>query len=114
MVLNVLEGVCLLYGAVWHKNRTGDGSGNLCLALLASLGGNQHYAVGTLNTEHCRGGSILQDGNALDFLGVDVVHETGVYRHTVHLYQWRIVAPSSLTTYVESGLVVARLTRVLH
>ena len=55
---------------------------NLCLSLGAALCGDEHHAVGTAHTEHCRCRSVFQYGDALNFVRVDVPH---LALHAVHL-----------------------------
>ena len=58
--------------------------GYFSLTFLSALGGDQHYTIRTTNTEYGRSRSILQYGNALDFVGVDIPH---LAFHTIHLNQ---------------------------
>ena len=61
---------------------TGDGAhGNLGLACVAALAGDDDDTVSVPHTEHGGGGVVLHDGQALDFIGVDGVQRTF---HAIH------------------------------
>ena len=100
---------------VGHRDLdTGDGAhGNLGFAGVSSLGGNNDNTVSTAHTEHGGGGGILQDGQALDFVGVYRVEGTF---HTIHQDERGGVgvAQGRGATDVDLGIVFARLTGFLH
>ena len=80
----ILVRVGLLHHLGGCQGRERQVKRNLGLAFSTALGGNQNDTVSTAHTEYGCSGSILQHGNALDFVGVDVPHVTF---HTIHLNQ---------------------------
>ena len=69
------------------------------LAFFTTLGGDEDDAVCTFHTEDGRRGCVLQDGDALDFVDVDVVHVT---LDTIDEDQGAAAVPGVLTTDEEA------------
>ena len=78
--------VCLFHHLCRCQDTGRRGEGYLRLAFCATFGRYQDDAVCPSDAEYSRGGSILQDGDALDFIRVDVVHAAF---HAVDLNQRR-------------------------
>ena len=79
----------------------------MSLTLRTAFCRDQHHTVSTAHTKYSCGRCILQNGDTLDFVGVDIPHLT---LDTVHLDQWRGVGPRSLSTDEDLGSVGTRLT----
>ena len=58
---------------------------------LGALGGDEHYAIGTLVAVKGAGCGVLEHGHGLDVLGVEVV-DAGVVRHAVNYVERVVVA----------------------
>ena len=71
-----------------HLYASDGASGNLGLAHVAALGGDDDDTVRTAHTEHRGGSGVLQDGQALDFVRVHRVQRT---LHAVHQDERRSV-----------------------
>ena len=98
---------CLLNHLCRHQEAERGRTADARLSLLASLGSDEHHAVGASHTEHSRCRCVLEHGDALDFVGVDVAHRA---LHTVNLYERGGVFPCSLSAHEHRGGVRARLT----
>ena len=92
------------------------GVGNLGLALVTSLGGNEDDAVCTADTVHRRGGCVLEDREGLNLVGVDVVVVGGL--DTVHHHKGFLGALSgsegSHAADAQGGEVFTGLTASLN
>ena len=75
----------LLDEAVGHEDGEVGRGCDTCLALLATLGGDEDDTIGAADTEDGRRRGILQHGDALDLVRVDVVEAA---LHAVNLYEW--------------------------
>ena len=81
------------------------------LAWRTTLRRHEDYTVSTTHTEHGSGGCVLQDGDVLDFVRVDLTERTF---HTVHEHQWLSTIQRTDTTHANHRLVVTRHTRSLY
>ena len=91
---------------------TGRGrQGNGRLAFLTATGGGQDDAVGAADTENGRGGSILEDGDVLDLIGVDLAERAfdAVNEHE----RFRAVERAD-TPDADDRVVTARDAGILH
>ena len=96
-----------------HVGRHLRGEVHRQFALRSTLAGDDHRSVGRLRAIEGRGRSPLQDGNALDVLGIDVHDAVGTYTPVVaKLGEVRRVARVAVadrhTVQDDDGLVVAR------
>ena len=83
-----------------HRTRIAD----LRLAFSAALGGDEDYAVGALHTVD--GSScILENRNAFDIVGVDVIHTGG---HTIDDAEWSAAGEVVETAHVDRRSVRTR------
>ena len=108
---SILVAVSLLY----HLGRSQDSpwsrTADLGLTLLTTLGGNQDNTVGTTHTEYGCGRSILQNGDALDFLRIHIAHAS---LYTIHLNQRVGTIERCLTTNKYARCICTRLTGILY
>ena len=111
----VESGILIRAGLLYHlrrsQSRERSVEGDVCLSLDTTLGGDEHHTVGTTHTEHGGGRGILQHGDALNLVGVDIPHLT---LHTIDLDKRGGVGPCALTTNENLSGIATRLTRVLH
>ena len=112
----VMEGcvfiaVGLLYHLGGREHTPRCAAADMSIALGTTLRGDEDDAVGTADTEDSRCRGILQHGDALYFLRVDVAHRA---LDTINLHEWVSVVERGLATDEYTGSVTARLTGVLH
>ena len=96
-----------------HLETRNGAHGDLRLAGVTALGGDDDDAVRTAHTEHRRGGGVLQDGQAFDFIRVHGVQRT---LDTIDQDERRRVGVGKGTyaSDVDLSVVFTRLTGLLH
>ena len=107
----VLPRIDELRQALRRGDRLLDAEGDLRRRDRTALGGHQNNAVGTLGTVDGRCGSVLEDAEGLDLVGLDVVDVAG---HAVDQHQgFRTALEGADTADPELGVVTSGLGAAL-